>query len=57
MSGFEMVNGRLLKTSFDWNSPEAAIISERFGQKKTKTIATRIYNTIEKGKEFITKIF
>jgi hypothetical protein len=56
MSDFEMVNRRLLKTSFDWDSSEAVIIPERLGQKKTKTIVIQIYNAIEKDKEFIIKI-
>jgi hypothetical protein len=56
MSGFEMVNRRLLKISFDWDSSEAATMLERLGQKKIKTIIIRIYNTIEKGKKFIAKI-
>jgi hypothetical protein len=50
-----MVNGRLLKILFDWDSPETATVPERLNQKKTKTIATRIYNAIEKNKEFIAK--
>jgi hypothetical protein len=56
MSGFEMVNRRPPKISFDWDSPEAATIPERLSQKKTKIIAIRMYNTIEKDKEFIAKI-
>jgi hypothetical protein len=51
-----MVNGRLLKILFDWDSPEATTIPERFNQKKTKTIATRMHDVIEKDKEFIAKI-
>jgi hypothetical protein len=51
-----MVNRRLLKILFDWDSSEAATVPEYLSQKKIKTIAIRIYNTIEKDKEFITKI-
>jgi hypothetical protein len=50
-----MINGRLLKILFDWDSPEAATVPEYLSQKKTKTIATRIYNIIEKNKKFIIK--
>ena len=55
MSGFEMVNGRPLRTSFDWDSPEAATVPERLGQKKAKAIAIRMHEAIEKGKEFMAK--
>jgi hypothetical protein len=55
MSGFEMVNRRPPKISFDWDSPEAATIPERLGQEKAKAIAIRMYNAIEKGKEFMAK--
>jgi tRNA A22 N-methylase len=51
-----MVNGRLFRISFDWDTPAAATISEYLSQKKTKTIATRIYDAIEKDKQFIAKI-
>jgi hypothetical protein len=52
-----MVNRRLLKISFNWDSPEAATVPERLSQKKTKIITIRIYNIIEKSKEFMAKIF
>ena len=50
-----MINGRLLKILFDWDSPEAATVPEYFGQKKTKIIIIRIHDAIEKDKEFIIK--
>jgi hypothetical protein len=50
-----MVNRRPPKISFDWDSPEAATVPERLNQKKTKAIAIRMHDAIEKGKEFITK--
>ena len=51
-----MVNRRLLKTSFDWDSSEAVIIPERLGQKKTKTIVIRMHDIIKKNQKFIAKI-
>jgi hypothetical protein len=55
MSGFEMVNDRLFYTSFDWDTPAAAIILERLSQEKAKAIATRMHDAIEKGKQFMAK--
>jgi hypothetical protein len=57
MSGFEMVNGRPPRISFDWDTPVAAIIPERLSQEKAKAIATRIYDAIEKDREFMAKIY
>jgi hypothetical protein len=56
ISGFEIVNSRTPYISFDWNTPAAISVPERLSQKKAKTIVTRMYKTIEKDKEFITKI-
>ena len=55
ISGFEMVNGRLFRISFDWDTPAAATIPERLSQEKAKAIATRIHDAIEKNKQFIIK--
>jgi hypothetical protein len=55
ISGFEIVNSRTPRTFFDWNTPTAVSVPERLSQKKAKAIATRIYKTIEKNKEFMTK--
>jgi hypothetical protein len=55
MSGFELVNGRPPRTSFDWDTPEAATVQERLNQDKAKAIATRMYEAINKAKSIMAK--
>jgi tRNA A22 N-methylase len=55
ISGFELINGRPPRTSFDWNTPEAATVQERLNQDKAKAIATRIYKAIDKAKSIMAK--
>jgi hypothetical protein len=55
MSPYELLHGRLPRTSFDWNTPAAATVQEQLSQEKARQLATRIHQTIEKGKELMAK--
>jgi len=55
MLPYELLNGRLPRTSFDWNMPEAATVQEQISQEKARQLATRMYQTIKKGKELMAK--
>lgn len=55
MSPYELLNGRLPRTSFDWNTPIAASVQEQLSQEKARLLATRMHDTIEKGKELMAK--
>jgi hypothetical protein len=50
-----MINGRLSRILFDWNIPAVIIIPEHLSKKKTKAIAIRMHDAIEKDKQFIAK--
>jgi hypothetical protein len=55
MSLYELLNGRPPRTSFDWNTPETATVQEQLSQEKARQLATRMHQTIEKGKELMAK--
>jgi hypothetical protein len=55
MSGFELVNGCPPRTSFDWDTPAPISDPERLSQERAKAMVTRIYEAIEKAKEFMAK--
>ena len=55
MSPFELINGRLPRTSFDWNTPMTATVAEKLGRNKARKIATRMQEAWRKGKELILK--
>jgi len=55
MSPFELINGRLLRTSFDWNTPIASTVLEKLNQDKAIQIATRMQEALKKGKEIMEK--
>src|SRR5450432_4017507 len=55
MSPFQLVNGRLPRTSFDWNTPKASTVQEKLNQDRAIQIATRMHEAIEKGKEFMAR--
>jgi hypothetical protein len=40
MSLFQLVNGRLPHTSFDWNTPKASTVKEKLNQEQAIQIAT-----------------
>jgi hypothetical protein len=53
MSPFELLNGRLPRTSFDWNNPEPQTVTESLNQEKAKALATRMQQALQKGKELM----
>ena len=53
MSPYELLNGRLPRTSFDWNTPVAATVPERLNQERAREVATRMHSAIEKAKEIM----
>ena len=55
MSPFELINGRLPRTSFDWNTPTASTVPEKLNQDKAIQIATRMQEALKKGKEIMEK--
>jgi transposase InsO family protein len=55
MTPYELINGRLPRTSFDWNTPEATTAQEQLNQDKAREVAERMKAAIEKGKEFMAK--
>jgi len=55
MSPYELLNGRLPRTSFDWNTPEASSPTEQLNQQEARKVATRMHNAIEQGKTLMTK--
>jgi hypothetical protein len=55
MSGFELVNGCPPRTSFDWDTPAPTSDPERLSQERAKAMVTRMYEAIEKAKEFMAK--
>ena len=50
MSPYELINGRLPRTSFDWNTPKVTMVLEKLNQDKARQIATRMHEALEKGK-------
>jgi hypothetical protein len=55
MAPYELINGRLPRISFDWNTPVATTVQERASQNKAREIAERMKATLDKGKELIVK--
>jgi hypothetical protein len=55
MSPYELLNRRLPRTSFDWNTPAVVTVSEQISQEKAQQIATQIHNTIKQAQDCIKK--
>jgi hypothetical protein len=53
MSPYELQNGRLPRTSFDWETPNAQTPTEQISQEKAREIATRMQQALEKGRELM----
>jgi transposase InsO family protein len=51
MSGYELVNGYLPRTSFDWNTPKSTTAKEQLSQEEARIMATRMHQAIEVGRE------
>ena len=47
MSPYELLNGRLPRTSFDWNTPATAVVAEKIDQERAKQVAGRMHKAIE----------
>jgi hypothetical protein len=55
MSLYELLNRRLPRTSFDWNTPVIATVSEQISQEKAWEVATRMHNAIKQAQDCIKK--
>lgn len=55
MSPFELLYGRLPRTSFDWNIPKASSPQERLSQSKAQEVAKRMQGALELAKENMAK--
>jgi hypothetical protein len=55
MSPYELIHGRLPRTSFDWNTPAAATVQERLSQEQARQVATRMQDALKLGKELMAK--
>jgi hypothetical protein len=53
MSPYELLNGRLPRTSFDWETPKAQTPTEQISQDKARAIATRMQEALRKGKQLM----
>src|SRR6266536_3361180 len=48
MAPYELIHGRLPRTSFDWNTPTATTVQERLSQEKARQVATRMQSSSRK---------
>ena len=55
MSPFELINGYLTRTSFDWNTPQAANVNERMGHNQAVQTAKRMKEAWDQGKKSMTR--
>jgi malate synthase len=55
MSLYELLNKRLPRTSFDWNTFVTATVLEKISQEKAWEVATRIHNAIKQAQDYIKK--
>jgi hypothetical protein len=55
ISLYELLNKRLPRTSFDWNTSATATVSEQISQKKAQEVATRMYDAIKQAQDCIKK--
>jgi transposase InsO family protein len=55
MSPYELLNGYLPRTSFDWKTPAVATAQEKLSQTKAREVATRMQGAIQRAKEIMAK--
>ena len=55
MAPFELLHGRLPRTSFDWNTPEASSPQEQLSHQKAQEVARRMHGALEMAKENMAK--
>jgi hypothetical protein len=55
MSLYELLNERLPRTSFDWNTSAVVTVSEQISQEKARQIATWIHDVIKQAQDCIKK--
>jgi hypothetical protein len=55
MSLYELLNRRLPRTSFDWNTSVTATVLEQISQEKAREVATRMYDVIKQAQDCIKK--
>jgi hypothetical protein len=55
MAPYEMLYGRIPRTSFDWNTPEVSSPQEQLSQEKAQEVTRRIHGTLEVAKENMAK--
>ena len=55
MSPFELINSYLTRTSFDWNTPQAANVNERMSHNQAVQTAKRMKEAWNQGKKSMTR--
>ena len=55
MSLFELINSYLTRTSFDWNTPQAANVNERMSHNQAVQTAKRMKKAWDQGKKSMTR--
>ena len=55
MSPFELINGYPARTSFDWNTPQAANVNERMSHNQAVQTAKRMKKAWDQGKKSMTR--
>jgi len=55
MALYELIYSRLLRTSFDWNTPIATTVQECLSQEKARQVATRMQEACTLGRELMAK--
>jgi hypothetical protein len=52
---YKLLNKRLPRTSFDWNTSATTIVLEQISQEKAWEVATRMHNAIKQAQDCIKK--
>ena len=55
MSPFELINGYSARTSFDWNTPQAANVNERMSHNQAVQTVKRMKEAWDQGKKSMTR--
>ena len=55
MSPYELLHGRLPRTSFDWNTPKSITVREELNQEKARQVANRMKEALQRGRELMAK--
>ena len=55
MSPYELLHGRLPRTSFDWKTPKPVTVQEELSQEKARQLATRMKEALQRGRELMAK--